>query len=148
MKTNSSLRFSRRHFLRTSALLTTALATPQVLTHRVLAASGAPGANDRIGIGIIGMGRMMGGHLRHLVSLPEARLVAVADELAGKGAEVFATSGRVRTARSLPRVRTGHPLTDPIALIVSFYAMVEAVARARGIDSDRPRHLRNVTETL
>ncbi|MBP7828006.1 MAG: Gfo/Idh/MocA family oxidoreductase [Verrucomicrobia bacterium] len=79
MKTNSSLRFSRRHFLRTSALLTTALATPQVLTHRVLAASGAPGANDRIGIGIIGMGRMMGGHLRHLVSLPEARLVAVAD---------------------------------------------------------------------
>ncbi len=78
----------------------------------------------------------------------EDSLVAVADELAGKGAEVFATSGRVRTARSLPRVRTGHPLTDPIALIVSFYAMVEAVARARGIDPDRPRHLRKVTESL
>jgi glucosamine--fructose-6-phosphate aminotransferase (isomerizing) len=78
----------------------------------------------------------------------EESVVSVADELAGKGAEVFVTSNRARAARSLPRVRTGHPLTDPIALIVSFYAMVEAVARARGIDPDRPRHLSKVTETL
>jgi len=77
----------------------------------------------------------------------ETSVVAVADELAAKGAEVFATSTRVRAARSLPAVRTGHPLTDPIALIVSFYAMVEAVARARGIDPDRPRHLSKITET-
>lgn len=78
----------------------------------------------------------------------EESVVRVADELAAKGAEVFATSTRARAARALPTVRTGHPLTDPVALIVSFYAMVEAVARARGIDPDRPRHLRKVTETL
>jgi len=45
-------------------------------------------------------------------------------------------------------VRTAHALTDAVALIVSFYAMVEALARARGIDPDRPRHLRKVTETV
>ena len=28
------------------------------------------------------------------------------------------------------------------------YGMVEAVARARGIDPDSPRHLRKVTETV
>lgn len=78
----------------------------------------------------------------------EESVVGVADTLAGKGAEVFATSTRVRAARALPAVRTAHPLTDPLALIVSFYAMVEAVARARGIDPDRPRHLNKVTETL
>jgi len=39
-------------------------------------------------------------------------------------------------------------LTDPIALVVSFYAMVEQVALGRGIDPDAPRHLRKVTETL
>lgn len=78
----------------------------------------------------------------------EEALAAVADDLAAKGATVFATSARARRAAVLPAVRTGHPLTDPLALIVSFYAMVEAVARARGIDPDAPRHLRKVTETV
>jgi glucosamine--fructose-6-phosphate aminotransferase (isomerizing) len=45
-------------------------------------------------------------------------------------------------------VQTGHPLTDPITLIVSFYGLVEAVARARGINPDEPRHLNKVTETV
>jgi glucosamine--fructose-6-phosphate aminotransferase (isomerizing) len=52
----------------------------------------------------------------------------------------------VREAERLPFVRTGHPLTDPLALIVSFYAMIEGVAVARGLDPDMPRH-RKVTET-
>ena len=39
-------------------------------------------------------------------------------------------------------------LTDPIAVIVSFYGMVEAVARGRGINPDTPRHLSKVTETV
>ena len=78
----------------------------------------------------------------------EGAVVEIADEMASKGAEVFVTSVRARHASALPAVRTGHPLTDPVALIVSFYAMVERVAVARGIDPDRPRHLRKVTETL
>ncbi len=78
----------------------------------------------------------------------EAALAGVADEIAAKGAKVFATSSLVKTADSLPVVRTGHSLTDPIALIASFYAMVESVAAARGINPDAPRHLKKVTETV
>jgi glutamine---fructose-6-phosphate transaminase (isomerizing) len=78
----------------------------------------------------------------------EATVAEVADALAEKGARVFATTDRVRKAEVLPFVRTGHWLTDPLALIVSFYAMVERVAVARGINPDTPRHLRKVTETV
>ncbi len=78
----------------------------------------------------------------------EAGVVAVADQMAAKGAQVFVTSDLAGAALPLPHVRTGHPLTDPLALIVSFYAMVEQVARARGIDPDTPRHLNKVTQTV
>ncbi|WP_299671461.1 SIS domain-containing protein [uncultured Roseobacter sp.] len=78
----------------------------------------------------------------------EASVAEVADRIAGKGANVFVTSDHAVTANRLPAVRTDHPLTDPIALIVSFYAMVEQVARARGINPDAPRHLKKVTETV
>ena len=53
-----------------------------------------------------------------------------------------------QAAARLPFAATGHPLTDPLALIVSFYAFVEAFARHRGLDPDEPRNLRKVTETL
>ncbi|PWK60595.1 SIS domain-containing protein [Roseicyclus mahoneyensis] len=77
----------------------------------------------------------------------EGALAEVADALAGKGAAVFATTSRVTSARALPVVRTGHPLCDPLALIVSFYAMIEGLAVARGLNPDVPRHLKKVTET-
>ncbi|MGP2491017.1 SIS domain-containing protein [Mesorhizobium sp. PUT5] len=78
----------------------------------------------------------------------EPSLAAAADSLAGKGAAAFATSALVKAARSLPHAETGHPLTDPLALVVSFYAFVEAFARRRGVDPDAPPNLKKVTETL
>lgn len=78
----------------------------------------------------------------------EPSLVDVVDQLAAKGAKAYVTSDKTTCARSLPCARTSHPLLDPISLIVSFYAMVEQVARARGINPDVPRHLKKVTETL
>ena len=78
----------------------------------------------------------------------EGALASVADEIAAKGATVFATSPKVQKATVLPAVRTGHPLTDPIALIASFYAMVEQTAASRGINPDAPRHLKKVTQTV
>ena len=78
----------------------------------------------------------------------ETALAGVADELATKGATVFATTPKTNAATSLPAVRTGHALTDPITLIASFYAMVERTAAARGINPDAPRHLKKVTETV
>lgn len=80
----------------------------------------------------------------------ERSVVGIADAVAAKGAMAFVTSdlGSGQGAKRLDHVRTGHPLTDPLSLIVSFYAMVEALARDRGIDPDRPRHLKKVTETM
>jgi glucosamine--fructose-6-phosphate aminotransferase (isomerizing) len=77
----------------------------------------------------------------------EASVAETADALAAKGAEVFITSLRSGQAHQLPHVATGHPLTDPLPLIVSFYAFVEALARRRGLNPDEPRNLRKVTET-
>jgi len=77
----------------------------------------------------------------------EAALVDVAEQLSQKGARVFVTSDKVRSAERLDHIRTDHWLTDPISLIVSFYAMVEQVAARRGINPDAPRHLKKVTET-
>lgn len=78
----------------------------------------------------------------------EEAAVAVADQLADMGGRVFVTSDRAARAERLPHVRTDHPLTDPLALITTFYAMVERIAVARGIDPDKPRHLSKVTETM
>lgn len=77
----------------------------------------------------------------------EASMAEAADLLVGKGASVFATSDSVRQAVRLPFVATGHPLTDPLPMIVSFYAFVEAFARHRGLNPDEPRNLRKVTQT-
>lgn len=75
----TSAQVSRRDFLRTGAVLAAGAALPQILTTRVLAANGQPGANDRIGLGFIGIGRQAGGLLAELLRLPAARYVAVAD---------------------------------------------------------------------
>jgi glutamine---fructose-6-phosphate transaminase (isomerizing) len=77
----------------------------------------------------------------------EAHIAAVADQMAGQGATVFALTENVRAARTLPRVNTGHRLTDALVQIASFYGFVEAQSRRLGLDPDRPRHLRKVTET-
>ncbi len=78
----------------------------------------------------------------------EPSLVEAADALAAKQAAAFATSDKVTQAARLPFAATGHPLTDPLPLIVSFYAFVEAFARHRGLNPDTPRNLRKVTETI
>jgi predicted dehydrogenase len=82
---------------RTAAAAATGLLAPSILPSGVLAAAGQPGANDRIGIGVIGIGRQANDLLRNLLTQKEARYVAVADvnltrarESAAKnGAEVF-----------------------------------------------------------
>lgn len=78
-------------------------------------------------------------------ALPE--VAATAARLAAQGAEVFVTGVDLAGATHLPMPPPRHPLTDPLVLIVAFYAMVEALARRRGLDPDAPPHLRKVTET-
>lgn len=78
----------------------------------------------------------------------EASMAESVERLAGKGASVFVTSSKALAGQALPHVATGHPLTDPLPLIVSFYAFVEAFARHRGLNPDEPPNLRKVTETV
>jgi predicted dehydrogenase len=68
---------SRRHFLKCTSLAAAAL--PYLIPHGVLAADGQPGANDRVGIGVIGIGRRAPQVLSVFPS--EAKIVAIADVL-------------------------------------------------------------------
>ncbi len=75
-------------------------------------------------------------------------IVATADQLAQKGADVFATSKNVSDAQQLPFIATSHPLTDPLLLVISFYSFIENLAIRRGRDPDTPPNLKKVTETI
>jgi len=73
-----SHRESRRRFLRqTAALAAAGAAAPYIIPRGVLAAPDQPGANDRVGIGGIGIGRQGAGVLSG--SSRQGRVVAIAD---------------------------------------------------------------------
>ena len=78
----------------------------------------------------------------------ERSISEIAAKFAGEGADVFITSDLGASAIRLPFVSTGHPLTDPLLLIVSFYVFIEQLARRKGINPDSPPNLRKVTETV
>ena len=77
MKTPTTI--SRRQFLKQNALAASAVAFPCLIPSGVLAADGQPGANDKVGIGVIGIGRRAGELLRERAASTRARLVAFAD---------------------------------------------------------------------
>ncbi|WP_279482901.1 SIS domain-containing protein [Aureimonas sp. SK2] len=74
-------------------------------------------------------------------------LSEIAARVSNSGAALF-TVGDAGHGTRLPHAPTGHPLTEPLSMLVSFYRFVESVARARGLDPDVPRGLKKVTETL
>lgn len=74
-------------------------------------------------------------------------LLALADELRARGAHVLLAAPPGTPGVRLPLVGTENADLDPIAMLQSLYPMIEALARARGLDPDRPRHLSKVTRT-
>ena len=78
----------------------------------------------------------------------EDSINSVAEKFASQGASVFITSDKATNVNQLGFASTDHPLTDPLALIVSFYAFIEKLAADRGIDPDTSRNLKKVTETV
>jgi glucosamine--fructose-6-phosphate aminotransferase (isomerizing) len=74
-------------------------------------------------------------------------LIALAEEMRGRGARVLLAAPAATKGAELPLVEAGHEELDPICAVQSFYPMVEALARARGLDPDVPRHLSKVTKT-
>lgn len=68
--------------------------------------------------------------------------------LEAAGGHVFTASAIPMPGIALPAAPTGHGLTDPISIGLSFYRFIEAVTRARGLDPDTPLNLAKVTETV
>lgn len=62
-----------------------------------------------------------------------------------RGAHIL-SAGSAHTC-SLPAIRASDPAVEAIAMILSFYRLVEALAHRRGLDPDRPPHLSKVTRT-
>jgi glucosamine--fructose-6-phosphate aminotransferase (isomerizing) len=77
----------------------------------------------------------------------QAGLLSLAASMRERGARVLLAAPRATPGADLPLAATASAELDPIAAIQSFYPMVEALARARGLDPDHPRHLRKVTRT-
>lgn len=78
----------------------------------------------------------------------QASLLALADELRRRGGSVLLAAPKGTPGAELELVTTGHEDLDPIAIIQSFYLMVESLAKARGLNPDIPRHLSKVTQTV
>ncbi len=74
-------------------------------------------------------------------------LVALADEMRARGAHVLLAAPAGTPGCNLPLVTTGSVDLDPVAVIQSFYPMVEALSRERGFNPDQPKFLAKVTKT-
>jgi glucosamine--fructose-6-phosphate aminotransferase (isomerizing) len=87
-----------------------------------------------------------------LLSQRDETLAGASDlvtKLAGQGIPVVVAGAAEGPARILLDTVEGlHSFVAPLALIQSFYPLVDAIARARGRDPDRPPRLRKVTETV
>jgi glucosamine--fructose-6-phosphate aminotransferase (isomerizing) len=77
----------------------------------------------------------------------QAGLLALAEEMRGRGARVLVAAPVGTPGAELPLIGAGNEDLDPITAVQSFYPGVEALARARGLDPDSPRHLSKVTKT-
>jgi glucosamine--fructose-6-phosphate aminotransferase (isomerizing) len=65
----------------------------------------------------------------------------------GRRAQLIVAGGEQDGALCLPFLPDLHPVLAPIAAIQSFYRFANSLSLARGLDPDRPPHLRKVTET-
>ncbi|OON64734.1 iron dicitrate transport regulator FecR [Massilia sp. KIM] len=77
----------------------------------------------------------------------QAGLVALAEEMRGRGARVLLAAPADIASRDLTLPTAAIPDLDPIAAVQAFYVMAAGLSKARGLDPDRPRHLSKVTKT-
>ncbi len=114
LKSKSATKSCRREFLKSGTIATAGLAAPFVVPWRALA---SPGANERIGVGAIGVGRQGGGLLAALAKLSDARIVAVADvnieraqQVAGRfGADAYKDYRPLLERRDVDAIITATP---------------------------------------
>lgn len=118
---------TRREFLKTTTAAGAALAAPMIVPARVLGA-GAP--SNKIGMGMIGMGRQaMGANLRPFLNSPDTHIVAVCDvdswrlDNAVKAVDAFYSkkekSGTYKSCKSYKDFREVLALPDVDAVMIS-----------------------------
>lgn len=69
-------------------------------------------------------------------------------KLTDLGARTFTFSSHAASGESIEVPSTGNGFLDPLATLLTYYRMIEAIARRKGLDPDRPDHLLKVTETI
>lgn len=77
----------------------------------------------------------------------QASLIRLAAEMRERGAAVLLAAPADVAERQLTLPVAATPELDAIVAIQAFYVMAAHLARARGMDPDRPRHLSKVTKT-
>jgi glutamine---fructose-6-phosphate transaminase (isomerizing) len=77
----------------------------------------------------------------------QAGLLALADAMRQRGARVLLAAPPGTPGVELPLQPADHEDLDALCAVQSLYPAVEALARARGLDPDQPRHLAKVTRT-
>jgi glucosamine--fructose-6-phosphate aminotransferase (isomerizing) len=77
----------------------------------------------------------------------QAGLVALAEEMRGRGARVLLAAPQDVAGRDLDLPVAATPDLDPIVAIQAFYVMAAHLVKARGLNPDQPRHLSKVTKT-
>jgi len=118
-----SHKLTRREVLRTGAAT---LAIPYIITSEALAQDGRPGANDRLDIGIIGLGGRAQYIARTCGLVPEIRIVAVCDCFLPQCAAFINSVGKDQTWNSYENARVMYEKENLDAV------MVETTTHARG----------------
>ncbi len=77
----------------------------------------------------------------------QAETLSFAEEMRHHGASVLVAAPGGYSAAQLSIAVGHHEVLDGVSAIQSFYVMVEALARARGLDPDQPPRLKKVTLT-
>lgn len=77
----------------------------------------------------------------------QPEVLAFAADMRRQGASVLIAAPSGHREAQLPIAAVAHDVLDSVSAVQSFYVMVEALARARGLDPDRPPHLKKVTLT-
>ena len=94
---------------------------------------------------------LIGTGYRLLVLAPrgpeQAEVLAFAADMQRQGASVLIAAPHGHLDAQLPISVGQHEVLDGVAAAQSFYVMVEALARARGLDPDQPPRLKKVTLT-
>ena len=94
---------------------------------------------------------LIGAGYRLLVLAPrgpeQAEVLAFAADMRGQGASVLLAAPDGHPDAQLPIAIAEHEVLDGVSAVQSFYVMVEALARARGLDPDQPPRLKKVTLT-